>query len=178
MKLMAMALLAAMSAAPAWAVNKCTDSTGKVVFQDAPCGNTAKAEAVKIYGGNTTAATPVPGKSREPNLKLAAPAQAGALMGYYREWADNEKLLHSTARISLAGPVGTMQKLQRTVEGYQAPECLAVAKSALVALIASNVESTIQFMQKNDLSNMAYMWVNRPKAIQAFESAVSDAVCK
>lgn len=171
-------LAALLLATPAWAVNKCTGPDGKVAFQDAPCASTAKAEAVKIYGGNTVAATPVPGKRVQPNLKLQAPPEAATLMGHYREWMDNEKLLHSTARIALAGPVRNMQQLQRTVEGYQPPECLAEAKDALVKLIASNVESTIQFMQKNEVQNMLYQWVDRPKAIQAFEGAVSNASCR
>jgi hypothetical protein len=35
-------------ALPTWAVNKCTSSDGKIVFQDAPCQSSTKSETLKI----------------------------------------------------------------------------------------------------------------------------------
>lgn len=43
---------AMLSTAPAWAVNKCTGTDGKVVFQDAPC-TSEKAETVRIFKSDT-----------------------------------------------------------------------------------------------------------------------------
>lgn len=40
-------LMAVLFVAPAWAVNKCTQSDGRVVFQDAPCA-TGKAESLTV----------------------------------------------------------------------------------------------------------------------------------
>lgn len=177
--LIAAALLSALCA-PAWAINKCTGADGKVAFQDAPCANTAKAETIKARGGNTVAAQG--GSTARPrveaNLKLEGTKEAAQLLAFYRQWSDNEKLLESTARIALAGPVGAMQKLLRDVEGYQAPACLADAKKALAALISANTDATIQFMQKQEVSNMAYQWVLRPKMVRAFEGAVETARCE
>jgi hypothetical protein len=45
--LLALALL--LGTSPAFAVNKCTDSTGKVVFQDAPCPSGLQADEVKVW---------------------------------------------------------------------------------------------------------------------------------
>jgi hypothetical protein len=172
-------VIATAAAAPAWAVNKCTEPDGKVSFQDAPCAATSKAETLKTRSGNTVApqggALTTP--KVEPNLKLEGPKEAAPLLAFYRQWIDNEKLLESTARIALAGPVATMQKLLRDVEAYQAQPCLTDAKKELAGLISSNTEATIQFMQKQEVSNMAYQWVHRPKMISAFERAVATARC-
>lgn len=57
MKLIKHAALAATALAvlPAWAVNKCTGPDGAVVFQDSPCGMSAKkAEPVKIWDSKLT----------------------------------------------------------------------------------------------------------------------------
>lgn len=166
-------------AAPVWAINKCTAPDGKVSFQDGPCDAAVKAEVIKGRGGNNIAAqAPTPTQPRiEPNLKLDGPKEAGPLLAFYRQWGDNEKLLASTPRIALAGPVGTMQKLLRDVEAYEAPSCLVVAKKELAGLISANTDATIQFMQKQEVSNMAYQLVHRPKMVRAFEGAVETARC-
>lgn len=57
MKASTNAALAALAllAAPAWAVNKCTQPDGAVVFQDAPCAVLSKkAEPVKIWDSKLT----------------------------------------------------------------------------------------------------------------------------
>lgn len=47
------AVLLAIAAAPAWAINKCTGPDGSVAFQDAPCAATAKkSESVKTWDSN------------------------------------------------------------------------------------------------------------------------------
>lgn len=43
---------ALLMAAPAWSVNKCTDPSGKVTFQDAPC-TSEKSETVRILQHGT-----------------------------------------------------------------------------------------------------------------------------
>ena len=44
----------------AWAINKCTDANGKLVYQDAPCGNASKSEIVTIRPSSRGTATPLP----------------------------------------------------------------------------------------------------------------------
>lgn len=52
-----LALLCAAAAQQAAAVNKCTDADGKVVYQDAPCGNAVKSsEQVKTWTAPTDSA--------------------------------------------------------------------------------------------------------------------------
>lgn len=68
---------------PAWAINKCTSKDGRVVYQDAPCENTARDERIKVYAGEGSpsapalparAGTPVP-----PAPKETGPAPAAAV---------------------------------------------------------------------------------------------------
>ncbi|MBX9836009.1 MAG: DUF4124 domain-containing protein [Burkholderiaceae bacterium] len=49
-------LIAALLAAPAWAINKCTGTDGKVSFQDAPCAD-GKGEALRIRPASGAAST-------------------------------------------------------------------------------------------------------------------------
>lgn len=178
MKTLLILMTATAIAAPAWAINKCTGPDGKVSFQDAPCASNERAESLRARSGNNVAPQAAPAKRVDPNLKLQGPKEASELLGFYRQWSDNEKLLESTARIALAGPVATMQKLQRDVEAYRAATCVGEAKKALVTLVSTNVEATIQFMQQQEVSNMAYQWVRRPQMITAFEAAVEKANCE
>lgn len=60
---MALFLVAlALSAAPAWAINKCTGADGKVVYQDQPCASTDKAQEIKVKTAPPAAANSTGGK--------------------------------------------------------------------------------------------------------------------
>ena len=183
MKLKLVFVIAALAAAPAWAVNKCTGADGKVTFSDTLCPNNTKTqESIKVREGNGNVLQSSGGRGAaqnrvEPNLSLEVTKQAGPLLEYYRRWSDQEKLLGATARIALAQPMSELQKLQREVEVYKPPACLDAAKSALVKLIAANAESMIQFMHKQELTNILYQTRQRPDAINAFEGAMKTARC-
>jgi hypothetical protein len=57
-RLQAATLLAAIfSAAPTWAVNKCTDADGTVVFQDAPCAGKGETLTVRPGSGHANASS-------------------------------------------------------------------------------------------------------------------------
>ena len=175
-----MLVIVLMSSPQVWALNKCTAPDGKITFSDTLCPESAKTkESVKVREGNVaqTSGSRSAQPRAEPNLKLEVTAQAKPLMEYYRRWADLEKLLGATARIALAQPVGELQKLQREVEAYQAPECLGTAKAALLKLIAANSETMIQFMHKNEFTNIYYQSRQRPEGINAFEADVKTARC-
>ena len=169
-------------ACPAWAINKCTGTDGKVTFSDTPCPESAKTKETvqQVRPSNFALSSRDSGSAQhrvEPDTKLEAIKQAEPLMDYYRRWADLEKLLGATARIALAQPMGELQKLQREVEVYEAPDCLDQAKTALVTLIAANSESMIQFMHKEELTNVFYQTRRRPEGINAFERAIKTARC-
>lgn len=181
--LAAPAALLCFAAGPALAINKCTQKDGKVVYQDAPCQNVATgAETVKTWGAGqaspsaprTTSAGTLP---VEPNTKIAGPQEAGALLGIYRRWADAERLASSTPRVALAGPVATMQAVQREAEGAGVPACLGDAKEALVDLTSKSTTALINFMRKNDLQSMTYTYIDRDRLIAGFESRVAAADC-
>ncbi|MBB4845002.1 hypothetical protein HNP55_003548 [Paucibacter oligotrophus] len=169
-----------LAAAPSWAVNKCTLADGRVVYQDASCGNEVKStEAVKTWVSNGIEPGARSRSSRDvaPNLKLAGPAQAKGLLDLYRRWADADRLARTTGRIALAGPVANLQSLQREAEAVVVPECLFPASKALTTLITKSTEAIIEFMGKQEIKNMVYEIVDKPKLIPEFENAVSTARC-
>lgn len=175
-----LAVLVVWVCAPAWAVNKCTGADGKVTYQQAACPTSAKdQQQIKTwvnrgYEPQKMAA----GVLVEPNLKLAGPPQAAPLLALYRRWADAERLALSTSRVALAGPAAGLQGLQREAEALQAPQCLADARKALLALVTKSTEAILQFLGKEELTAMVYQRVSRPGLIQDFEKAVAAAQCE
>lgn len=71
------ALLAAMSVAPAWAVNKCTGADGKISYQEAPCAGQGGELKIRQQG---TQAAPIEKKPVMPaSTSAAAPASTAAV---------------------------------------------------------------------------------------------------
>jgi hypothetical protein len=166
--------------AQAWAVNKCTLADGRVVYQDAPCSNEAKtAQSVKTWTepGEAPVRPRKPVKVVEPNLKLSGPGQAKGLLDLYRRWADADKLARTTPRVALAGPVASLQALQREAEALTVPECLTPAGKALTTLVSRSTESIIEFMGRREATNLVYELAEKPALIPEFEAAVTSARC-
>lgn len=186
MKHNAIALSAALlfcAAGPALAINKCTGKDGKVVYSDAPCQtSTATAGQVKTWGAGQAApgavGTTAAGFKRvEPNGTLQGPDEAKPLLAVYRRWVDAERLATSTGRIALAGPVASMQAVQRDAEALSVPACLSDARRALVDLTSQSTTALIEFMRKNELQAMVYTLADRGSLVRAFESEVERASC-
>lgn len=164
----------------AWAVYKCVQTDGRVVFQDSACAITTKtSEKVKIWGsegftGKRLAALP----AVVPNAKLAGPPGSEPLLGLYRRWADAERLAMSTSRIALGGPAGNLQALQREVEALKVPGCLEGAHKTLTALITKSAEAILQFMGKEEITGMVYQAVDRRTLVPEFEKGITTANCQ
>jgi len=169
--------------AQALAINKCTGKDGKVVYSDAPCQTSAiSANQVKTWGAGQAApgavGTTAAGARRvEPNGQLQGPDDAKPLLAVYRRWVDAERLATSTGRIALAGPVSSMQAVQRDAEALAVPQCLSEARRALVDLTAASTAALIEFMRKNELQAMVYTLADRGSLVRAFESEVERANC-
>lgn len=168
-------------AAPAWALNKCTDATGRISYQAEPCPPSHKSADVKIWGEGKPYAQPAPPKKPvehiEPDRNLQGPPQASKLIALYGRWIDVDTLARSTARIALAGPVGKMQDLTREVQETKVAPCAEDAKKALLALVSSSTEAMIAFMRKEELKTAVYDVADRDDQIAAFERAVRMMWC-
>lgn len=96
------ALLALMLAtSPAWAINKCTEKDGRVVYQELPCEPAAQGQSVRVFAGQgEMPSRPVP-PARAPIEQRAAPAEPvaerqpnrGAASLGPQEGASNEDLV-------------------------------------------------------------------------------------
>lgn len=172
------------STVPVWAINKCTQKDGRVVYQDAPCQNTAAStEQVKTWGAGqaapSAAGTTAAGFKRiNPNANLQGPAEAAPLLAIYRRWVDAERLASATGRIALAGPVATMQAVQLEAEAVKVDACLSDAKTALVDLTSKSTTALIEFMRKNELQSMLYTVADRGDLVRTFESQIERASCE
>lgn len=187
MKLTDFALPAALlfgAASPAQAINKCTGKDGKVVYSDAPCQTSAASTGqVKTWGAGQAApgavGTTAAGFKRvEPATNLQGPEEAKPLLAVYRRWVDAERLASSTGRIAMAGPVASMQAVQREAEGMTVPACLTNARRALVDLTTQSTTALIEFMRKNELQAMVYTLADRGSLVRAFEAEIERATCE
>lgn len=172
------------ASAPALAINKCTQKDGKVVYQDAPCQNTsASTGQVKTWGAGQAApgavgTTSAGFKRVDPNGNLQGPEEAKPMLAVYRRWVDAERLASSTARVALAGPVASMQAVQREAEALTVPACLTDARRALVDLTTQSTTALIEFMRKNELQSMVYTLADRGNLLRAFESEIERSSCE
>lgn len=174
-------LIAVLLAAPAWAVNKCTLPSGKVVYQDALCTpESTNREEVRTWNnaGYVGHRPPAPPKPIEPNAKLKGPPQAAPLLGLYQRWVDAERLAMSTSRIALAAPATTLQALRREVEAMQAPACIEDARMSLEALVNKSAEAVLQFMGKEEVTGLLYQHIERGQLITKFEQDVAAISCQ
>lgn len=176
----ALILAIALSVSHAYAVNKCTGKDGKIVYQDAPCNNSATgSQSIKTWD-NTPGSYHGQPRSRaiEPDEKLEGPPQVAKLLQLYRRWIDAEKLAASTARIAVAQPVSALQVIHREVEALTVASCATDSKKALVSLTKRSVDTMIQFMQKQELAGMVYQFLDRPTLVSEFEQSIKLTSCK
>jgi hypothetical protein len=169
--------LAVLLVGKAHALNKCTDASGRVTFQDAPCPGAAT--AVKVQPKSNTNVMRSERASVKPDANVEAPPEAAALIGIYRRWIDAERLAGATGRIALATPVAALQSLQREAESVRVAECVVYAKAGLVRLIKGSVDAYIDFMHNNrELTSVTYQVLDRDKLIRTFEDELGAARCK
>jgi len=75
--IVAAALVGLLTAVPALAINKCTGSDGKVIFQDAPCAGKGERVDVRPASGHATAPrAPASGKAQTEAQRLEALASS------------------------------------------------------------------------------------------------------
>ncbi len=175
MKITLLAALSFILCSPALAIYKCTTPDGKVVYQDAACGNTSKtSEEVKTW--NTK---PTSGRAAvNPDISLKGPTQAKPMLDLYRRWADAERLALSTSRIALSGPIAAMQAIQREAEAMDSPACLDDARKALVELTQKSSQGLLEFLGKEALEGMVYTVVHRRELVPKFEDAIKKSKCE
>lgn len=172
------AAVVALACGPALAVNKCTLPNGAVVYQDTECeAQTKSAQRVKTWDNTPGSYVATGRREVQPDRALAGPPQAAQLIDLYRRWIDAERLALATARVSLAGPVAALQSLQREAEALRPLECLTEAKAGLVKLVGRSTHALLQFMGKEEVSGMAYQWVERGPLIGGFERSIGAARC-
>ena len=108
---------------------------------------TVEAQAIQsaIQATQRALDTPTP----EPEL-LCADQAAGYLdeLDALRErWMDAFEIANSTARMSLAGPVGELQAIRREIDALEGPACARMAGRALYDHTESVIDGFLLFMQ-------------------------------
>jgi hypothetical protein len=71
------------------------------------------------------------------------------------EWDDATAIASSTARMSLSGPLGELQGINRDTKQVEVPECAADAHEALLLYQESVIDSFLAFMSQQDDSEVS-----------------------
>lgn len=180
MKVMFALIFAAVHCSSAWAVNKCTDAAGKVVYSDALCPVATRDTKMQWKPSSRTNTVLGTGSVRErdaPRLDLKVPVEAKDLMDLYKRWFDAERVSFVTARVALAPQVTAMQELARQVEGTPVHTCMQSAKVSLVQLVRASVDAHIAFLDHQSFVSDVYQLVNRGQLFGDFESKAERANC-
>ncbi len=67
-----------------------------------------------------------------------------------KRWYDAINLAESTPRISLSGPISTLQSISRDLEATEVSECLGEAKASLSVAMANMVQANLDFMDQHE----------------------------
>lgn len=116
--------------------------------------------------------TPTP----EPQV-LCADQAAGylaALEDLRARWLDALEIADSTARISLAGPVGELQDIRRAIGALEGPDCAAMAGVALYMHADAVVEGFLLFMQDEPESRINAKFDEAFEALEVYNKALDD----
>jgi hypothetical protein len=121
------------------------DTSGKWVISNTPPEGVSP---TTHEGENQVRNTPTP---RPPIEQEAIVTAVPALNVLYNKWKDALKLAESTARISLAGPVGNLQAIRQRTESLLVPDCFVTPKQTLTKGMSIIIEGFLQFVQDANL---------------------------
>lgn len=164
------AVVLALCTGSASAITKCTSPSGKITFQDFPCGAPTDPQRMGP-------AAPVKGTYAAPNPIKKAPPEALAMLVLYRRWVDAEQLAIAVDRPALVGPIASMQTIQREIEVIQIPKCLAKSRTALLVLVKNTTTTMLDFMARTGTADLKFFFVERTPLINQFERALRFAPC-
>lgn len=100
-------------------------------------------------------------------LKSEVDKAAAALAQNHRKWVDTSELASSTSRLSLSGPVATLQSILRDSEAVLVPPCLSDAKTKLLTGMRLDIDGYLTFMR--DANNKFTTLILSTKAATAFD---------
>lgn len=109
--------------------------------------------AVAVQPTPTIAPSPVP-VPPSPTPVPTCPSEAASFLAsagpIAAEWSDAVTLADSTPRMSLAGPIQSLQTIKRKAEALDAPACVAHVKSGLTGAMGTTIDSYLTFMSSSN----------------------------
>lgn len=84
--------------------------------------------------------------AKEKQQKDALQESNQAIDDAYTRWTDAIKVADSTSRVSLSGPVSTLQAIRRDTQGITVAPCMDAAKASLLASMDHTIEGFLAFM--------------------------------
>ena len=89
-------------------------------------------------------------------------------------WLDALEIADSTARISLAGPVGELQAIRREIGALEGPACAQVAGAALYIHSEAVIDGFLLFMQDEPESQINAKFDEAFTALELYQDALGD----
>jgi hypothetical protein len=98
-------------------------------------------------------------------------AELTALRG---RWLDAFDVANSTARMSLAGPVGELQAIRREIGALEGPACAQAAGAALYVHSTDVIDAFLLFMQDEPESQIDAKFDDAFAALQLYDDSLAD----
>lgn len=100
-------------------------------------------------------------------------AAVESLKGLLLRWNDAIAVAEGSARISLPGPVATLQGIKRETDAAEVPPCLGPAKANLVGAMQLTINGFIEFMKKQEgLSSLSF--TEAKSRLDAFSTLINS----
>jgi|CXWK01.1.fsa_nt_gi hypothetical protein len=91
-----------------------------------------------------------------------------------QRWLDALEIADSTARISLAGPVGELQAIRREIGALEGPACAQGAGAALYIHSEAVIDGFLLFMQDEPESQINAKFDEALTALELYDAALGD----
>lgn len=100
--------------------------------------------------------------AKEKQQKDALQESNNAIDDVFARWTDAVNVADSTSRISLSGPVSTLQTIRRDAQAITVAPCMDAAKASLISSMDNTIRGFLEFMtnQHNIGKEVARIWLD------------------
>lgn len=119
---------------------------GLLLLALAGCGN----EPVASAPSPTEAPTAAPTATPEPTCQELMQAYVKEAKPLRDEFLDSLKVAKSTARMSLAPQIESLQRIKRETAKVTAPECAGKTHEILISGMATHIDGMLEFLGQGD----------------------------
>jgi|SRR6185369_5301147 len=129
-------------------------------------------------GGSTAADTAAPAPTiTAENNKAAYDAAVAPLNSLYARWKDAQALAGNTPRLTLSGPIASMQTLKQEASALVVAKCLQIPKNFLTLGMSQIIDGYLAFMSLNDASSTSLIASGNNELVGYEQTLAAQTTC-